>query len=355
MSTNFHDKLKNNVCKIICTEGYGTGFLISDRLILTAFHVLDDCDKIKVVFVNNKIFNASLHRFIDEKYKALDIALLELDEPITHENINIIDCTLAPKTHWISRGYPKSKSDNGENLIHDDNYINDQLKELKNGKVDLNLDLHQKLTTYNGLSGAPLIVNENIVGIINSQLDENGTAKELNGLSIKYYKDLLKSVNINVKYITNNSSNIKIDTPSHMAWSTINPKDRIRNLKDKLKAVCHEISDGRIGKYSRDINLGRVELQMYDEREITSIKYIIFEVCQDELISFYETNQYTTELSIDEVKSFLLKYFQRAKHILEDKKKDNYYPIISDDLITKIILDLIDECYLSFDKDGIYE
>ncbi len=198
MGNNFHDKLKNNVCKVICNESHGTGFLISDKLVLTAYHVIADCDEIKVVCSNNNTLKATLHKFIEEKYKALDIALLELTEPVTYEQIDMIDCPLAPKTNWLSRGYPESKSDSGENLIHDDNRINDQLKELKNGKIDLNLDLHQKLTKYNGLSGAPIVVNENIVGIINSQLDEHGIAKELNGLSVQYFKKLLESVDIDV-------------------------------------------------------------------------------------------------------------------------------------------------------------
>lgn len=355
MDNNFYNKLENNVCKIICTESHGTGFLISDKLILTAYHVVDDCDDIKVEFSNSSIENVTIHRFIDEKYKALDIAILELEKPVSYEDIKIIDCPLSPKTHWSSRGYPKSKADCGENLIYDNNYINAQLKVLTNGKIDLNLDLHQKLTNYKGLSGAPLIVDGNIVGIINSQLDEQGVAKELNGVSVKYFKDLLKSVEIAVQIMDESNLNTNVDIHSHIAWSAINPKDRVRNLKDKLKAVCATITDKRVGKYSRDVNLGRVELQVHDEREITSIKYIIFEACQDELMNFYETNQNVTELSIAEVKSFLVNYFQRAKHIVEDKSKDNYYPPISDDLIKKIILDLIDECYLSFDKDGIYE
>ncbi|MFH0709381.1 MAG: serine protease [Pseudomonadota bacterium] len=355
MSRTFLTKLKNNVCKVTGNDKHGTGFLISDNLILTVYHIVDNCNEIKVTCLNNKIHDAELHELIDDKYKELDIALLKLPESIPYEKIDIVNHDLTANTKWISRGYPIGKQDTGDNLIDMDNYINDQFENLKKGKIDLDLHIEQKLSSYEGLSGAPLIVDENIVGIINSQLTEAGTAKELNGLSIKYFQDLLKSININVKTLDSDTSNNKIDFHSSEAWMNISPSDGLRNLKDKLKAVCQNIPDYRIEKYSRELNLGRVSLSVYNEREITSIKYIIFEACQDELMEFYETYSNKVELSLSEIKEFLEKYSNRAKKIIEDKRKDNYYPSISDDLIYKIILDLIDECYLAFDKEGIYE
>lgn len=38
MSNTIYDKLEKNVCKVISDNGQGTGFLISDKFILTAFH-----------------------------------------------------------------------------------------------------------------------------------------------------------------------------------------------------------------------------------------------------------------------------------------------------------------------------
>lgn len=153
----------------------------------------------------------------------------------------------------------------------------------------------------------------------------------------------------------NSKNNKASDLNSHETWKALKPVDDNRNLQDKLKAVHQDIPSYRLNKYIREVSIGKTEQQLYDERDISAIKYIVFEECQDELMSFYEKNSGVNELTLDEIKSFLCKYISRAKIIIEDKRKEFYYPELSDKLIEKIILDLIDECYLSFDKEGIYE
>lgn len=355
MDNQIFDKLTNNICKIISSEdSHGTGFLISEKLIITAYHVVKDCKKIKSKFYNNQIFDVKIHNVIDKEYKKLDIAILELPELIPYKHIDIIDCKLNPKTKWISRGYPSSKSENGENLIDDGNYINAQIETLENGKIDLNLDFKQKLDSYNGLSGAPLIVDNNIVGIINSQLDEKGKAKELNGLSIKNFMELFDKIGIKVKKTDINSINSNKDLLSSERWTNLTKPEDARNLKEKILSVCSDMSTRKINNYNNKVVLGKEEQLYYDERDISAIKYIIFDKCQVRLLDFYDDNT-KKELSKDEIKIFLENYLIDAKFIVEDKRQEYNYPNFCSDFLEKIILDLIDECFLSFDEDGIYE
>lgn len=135
-------------------------------------------------------------------------------------------------------------------------------------------------------------------------------------------------------------------------WDSLEKKD-IRNFKDKILAVNIEIRDIRIEKYCRDIASGKAELLNYSERLISSMKYRIFEVCQDELLEFCEEIEEST-LSKEQINVLLERYTERACKIIEEKSQDYSYPLKNKDLLRKLVLALIDECYLSFDEIGLY-
>ena len=199
------NKLRKNVCRIECGEEQGTGFLISNNLLLTAYHVVcehDDEDKeIKIYFPSKKeTVYGEIHELINETWKSLDVSIIQLDENIDfYEEIKILDISIDEGMNWISRGFPQKKDKRAENFIlESNNYINGQHEELyENNDIDLNFN--SKLATYSGYSGAPLIVNECIVGMIRSELAQNGISRELYGLSIKYFKDLLEEVGITIE------------------------------------------------------------------------------------------------------------------------------------------------------------
>jgi hypothetical protein len=136
-------------------------------------------------------------------------------------------------------------------------------------------------------------------------------------------------------------------------WDNLENKD-IRNFSDKLTEVCPEINNLRIIKYSRDIASGEAELSRFSEREVRAMKYRIFEVCQDELIEFCEMNDTSKSINISIINALIEKYTTKACAIIEEKSKDYSYPLKNRDLIKKIVLALINDCYLSFDEKGIY-
>ena len=144
----------------------------------------------------------------------------------------------------------------------------------------------------------------------------------------------------------------KDDLTAIEEWEKTNPTD-IRNITDKLKSASSTVKEVRIKKYCRDIASGKVELSRHSERVISAMKYRIFEVCQDELIDFVE-NQDDGELSTIELTALIERYTERAFKIIEDKSQDYIYPLRNRDILRKVVLALIDECYLSFDEEGIY-
>ncbi len=143
------------------------------------------------------------------------------------------------------------------------------------------------------------------------------------------------------------------DLTASEEWVKTIPKD-FRDFTDKIKNVYSEIREVRIQKYCRDIASGEVELDSYSEREVSSIKYRIFEVCQDELIDFTEKRS-VKNLSIEEINEIIEKYTNRSIKIIEERSIDYAYPFKNKDTLRKIVLALINDCYLSFDEEGIYE
>lgn len=153
---------------------------------------------------------------------------------------------------------------------------------------------------------------------------------------------------------------IKIPTTLNIAdltasdeWDKTIPTD-FRNFTDKVKDVYSEIREVRLQKFCRDIASGEVELDSFSEREISAMKYRIFDVCQDELIDFTEKKSFE-QLNISEINELIEKYTNRAVKIIEERSVDYNYPIKNKDTLRKIVLVLINDCYLSFDEEGIYE
>lgn len=145
------------------------------------------------------------------------------------------------------------------------------------------------------------------------------------------------------------------DSSSSNAWEGLsNPAD-IRNLRDKFIAVCSNYSTHKLSKCHRNLVEGKSEQTIYDDRDISSLKFIIFDKCQDRLIDFYQENQNKEYLNTEEVDEFINHYISDAKEIIKDKQQVYNYPKITNDFVKKLVLDLIDECFLSFDEKGIYD
>lgn len=169
-------------------------------------------------------------------------------------------------------------------------------------------------------------------------------------------KDILEIQKIVISQINPNlydSYSKNSDLSGTENWDNLEQQD-IRNFSDKITEVCPKINNFRIVKYSRDIASGEAELSRFSEREVRAMKYRIFEVCQDELIEFCENNNDSKSIEIEIINELIEKYTTKACEIIEEKSKDYKYPLKNKDLIKKVVLALINDCYLSFDEKGIY-
>lgn len=142
------------------------------------------------------------------------------------------------------------------------------------------------------------------------------------------------------------------DTSASDEYSELELQD-FRNFSEKLLEVCPNTSEIRIKKFARDIASGQAELNKHSDRQISSLKYRVFEACQEELINFCENNS-NKELDIQEIIRLIEEFTDISYSAIEERSKDYKYPLNNKESFKKIILTLINDCYLSFDEKGIY-
>lgn len=157
---------------ISCGNKTGTAFLIESNsefpFVLTSNHNLKEFDenieitisiKIGAVFTN---FKASIVKRISDK----DVALLKLNETINIKGLPILVSDVAQNESWNTFGYPSQKIQTG-------GAFHGTVARVNQGTtwdVDLECDQFSTINNFEGLSGSPLIIKAQVVGIIGYQL-----------------------------------------------------------------------------------------------------------------------------------------------------------------------------------------
>ncbi len=351
----FNQTLTNLVYQVNCGTKNGTAFLISKKYALTVYHVISEHDSNDIRLSQNDelILKAKIISADIKESKVMDFAILELEKEVLDDKFLSIaySTNIKTGTKWTSRGYPKSKIDTGENMYQDDNTVHQHLSQLKSKKIDIELNHNLKWSSYEGISGAPLIVDDKIIGIINSELIEKQESKELCALSIKYFeKTLQEKCGIKINYEIESK---ELDTVAKNCYEELITNDK-RNLPEKLKEACTTISDRWIKLYCREHASGKLEIERHTDQEISAIKFVVFEVCQYELLKFVDSNE-NKELTLVQIENLIKKFIKKGKKAITDKSTQYKYVANNKSFVRKIVLDLINDCFLSFDKNGIYD
>ncbi|MEA0554873.1 trypsin-like serine protease [Lysinibacillus irui] len=203
------------IAKVIFKKEHATGFLVSSNVIITAYHFIKpftlngESIEVDVEFDNLKSEKICLKASIKDICKEKDVVLLllseelDVDEFLPKINYELIGVNAS----WSTYGYPKTRNISGiaiNGTISRSNVISDQFP----WDTDLSYS-HHELETYKGLSGAPIVINDQIYGVILRKVD--GT---INGVSFKQLKDFLIKNGINEdNFFEKNDKNIYVQRP----------------------------------------------------------------------------------------------------------------------------------------------
>jgi S1-C subfamily serine protease len=164
----------------------GTGFFITNKLILTCYHVISNGINIEVIYKQTNIYNAKV-KYI---YPDDDFAIIELDKPIEKSNIlkfKILNDKQNLKVYSI--GYPLSSN----NIIKTKGIISG----FTNSYIQIDATINE------GNSGGPLVIKDKktkklyVVGIIVSKYVGNNI--ENTNFAIPIYRFI-----ITINYLINN-------------------------------------------------------------------------------------------------------------------------------------------------------
>jgi len=355
------DEFRKSIFRVECGNEQGTCFLIAKGVALTVFHAVRDSELNKPIILNNEEnidIVASLSLLTCNECKSLDIAILDVPElccslPII--NLHTCNDSLSGKK-WSSRGYISAKGNDGLDIHENEttiisSYYNDL--SLDRPKHDIDLNISAKWDSYNGMSGSPLFIDNSACGIINQETQQGYVAKELCALSFNKISKLLHKKGIIINNYDIKKIDIHFDDSATQSYKHI-AVDDIRSLRDKLRSVCKEIRDARVQHYGRRAVNSNIELSKYPDAQVNAFKYRIFEACQEKLLELVEQGL-NQELGLTEIREILSQFVDVSYNVIYERSTDYAYPIKNRDSIENTILSLIDECYLSFDEEGIYE
>jgi len=170
---------QTSICKINCGNQQGTGFLITENLIITANHVVSDFHlnkkEISVNFPIVKLeenFSADCFSFNED----LDIAIIKLDNSQERESyLNLLKSPLYSGESWSTFGFPKGEVSQigGENLKGIVNRrITNHFETIHD--IDLYCDPFDSRSSLKGYSGSPVFDKDyNVVAIILKHLNRS--------------------------------------------------------------------------------------------------------------------------------------------------------------------------------------
>ncbi|MEM9546272.1 MAG: reverse transcriptase domain-containing protein [Bacteroidota bacterium] len=138
----------------------GTAFLIAPKLAISAKHVLSSSSTKNVYFTHD---DKEIKSWVTHRGKGLDVMLLELEEEIFPDETVFpeLNVEFQPKGNdykWKAYGFPDGyqRDLKGENLRQN----------TVGYKWDIDLSLDFTLKKYDGISGAPVLVDDQVIGII---------------------------------------------------------------------------------------------------------------------------------------------------------------------------------------------
>lgn len=187
MNYNIIGKLKNG-------DGLlGTCFLVSPEYVLSAFHNIEKLDNYDDLQVEFKYANESRKLNVIYKNKDIDFLVMKIDRSIDGlEYTQIYDrIPIELGDGWETVGYP------GEYEYADieDEYLKGNINRIIEHEIydiELNIFDQKDSVAWSGVSGAPLIVYDNIVGII-LQERESMIKNKLRAISMNKITDYLYS------------------------------------------------------------------------------------------------------------------------------------------------------------------
>lgn len=162
--------IENLVVQIICGNEAGTAFYVAPNLILTAFHTVSSFEEVGVHIIKDETAGDMTFTIV-KNYEDLDISVLKVEGRTTSESLPLFLHTLRVKELVSSFGYPYAAKHEGMRIDGSVRQKNQQ------GTGDINIQVNNvdDAFDYDGMSGAPVLQEGKVVGVVIEQSGNNLT------------------------------------------------------------------------------------------------------------------------------------------------------------------------------------
>lgn len=174
--------IKAATCRVACGTESGTGWLIGNDMVVTARHCLlaciEDGQPVELFFPDSG--DGSVAGKLVAESEDWDACLLSLEATPTAQPLSVsIELPREGET-WQTFGYPQGKATLGHRLSGNIAQVL-QTPKLKID-LDLSIDTNVGLQAYGGMSGAAVVCEGSVVGMIRLKVDGTVAALSLNQL-----------------------------------------------------------------------------------------------------------------------------------------------------------------------------
>lgn len=162
--------IENLVVQIICGNEAGTAFYVAPNIILTAFHTVSSFKEVGVHIVKDET-DGEMTFTIVKNYEDLDISVLKVEGRTTSESLPLYMHTLRVKELVSSFGYPDAAKHEGMRI---DGIVR-QKNQQGTGDINILVNNVDDAFDYDGMSGAPVLQEGKVVGVVIEQSGNNLT------------------------------------------------------------------------------------------------------------------------------------------------------------------------------------
>tara|TARA_R110000765_G_scaffold341862_1_gene431983 strand:+ start:2127 stop:7310 length:5184 start_codon:yes stop_codon:yes gene_type:complete len=173
-------QIQNSIVKIKYKGNQGTGFFVTQNVILTAFHTFFEAEIDNseiVIFKNRDVIIGEILSYDDD----LDMCLIKTEESLD-SYLRLKSSNIIINEDWQTFGFPNQGEQDTTKFFGTISHKETEERcdfILNSEQIDRNYD-------YRGLSGAPIISDEKVIGVILKQIDN-----KLGAISIDKIKDYL--------------------------------------------------------------------------------------------------------------------------------------------------------------------
>lgn len=232
-----------NSCFLLCAGVQATGFLVSPRQILTAAHALPASEdgtfpEATAVFrIENKEFSYSA-KFVKQQ---TSITVLELEEEaFFYEKILFLERDPVSNDYAKAYGFPSFHPDGCFSKLKVNTFYGNQVD---SRECNLYLDCENRTGSLMGMSGAALIIDDEISGILLRECKVNGETFSVQALAGLAFRQILGDLEIS------------ITVDNHYS-----PK-----ISNSMETIC---------RLNRENSLLRAELDLVQNRKLSEIMKI---------------------------------------------------------------------------------